>query len=98
MPNIYLVSQHDNNNWDTYNAMVVCANSLAKAKEMHPDMDQAHGDALHWNRIREYPHIIEKRTTFCCWAKNVKNVKAAKIGTAHPNQKIGVILASFNAG
>lgn len=43
--NLYLVSQDVNNDYDTFDAMVVCAESEAEAKAIHPRQD---ADRVAW--------------------------------------------------
>lgn len=35
--NLYLISQEENDDWDTYDMCVVCAETEEEAKAMHPD-------------------------------------------------------------
>ena len=36
MKNLYLISQEENNGWDTFDSAVVCAKSAAEAKQIVP--------------------------------------------------------------
>lgn len=40
--NLYLISQTDNNTWDTYDSAVVAAYSKDEAKKIHPNGDNTY--------------------------------------------------------
>jgi len=82
--NLYLISQSENTNCDSYDSAVVCAESSEEAQNIHPD-----GRTLtkkSWMRASE------------TWCSNPACVEIKWIGSAAPRQKRGVICASFNAG
>jgi hypothetical protein len=79
---LYLLSQDDNNGWDTYDSCVVCAESEDDAKTITPD-----GGVF--QNISQYNGG---------WARNFSSIKCEEIGLANENQKRGVICASYNAG
>lgn len=74
MMKLWLISQTENNNYDTFDAVVVAAPSASAAKRIHPG-------------------YIGGET----WAAQ-KHVMVKYIGTAAPDTKKDVILASFKAG
>ena len=39
--NLYLISQEENNDYDTYDAMIVCADSEEKARNITPEDDNS---------------------------------------------------------
>ena len=82
--NLYLLSQSVNNNYDTYDSVVVCAESLEDAKTIHP-----------WSR----KIVIGEGDSYQYddWAQ-VSDIEGELIGVAAATEKRGVILASFNAG
>lgn len=83
--NIYLLSQDENDGYDTHDAIVVYAISEAEAKRMNPSgkMDKFCGD--NWDASE--------------WASSADNVTAKYLGKADGEVTLpGVILASFNAG
>lgn len=83
---LYLLSQNDNNGYDTYDACVVCAENEEDAKIMQPK----------YNGFKIFdPLNIEPYTS---WAKSAESISCVEIGEANENQKRGIILASFNAG
>lgn len=82
--NIYLISQNENENYDTYDSAVVVAENEADAKYIHPYFE-AEGEwwKNHW-RLHEW----------CVPAR----VTVRLIGTALPIAARGVVCASYNAG
>lgn len=83
--NLYKISQEVNDNYDTYDSAIVCAESEEDARSIHPD---GAGDAA-----------IEGFTRSWNWVEDKKDVKVELIGTPHIFFQVrGVILSSFNAG
>lgn len=80
--NLYLISQTENNGYDTYDSAVVAAETPEDAARIHPDGS----GSLSWGQ------------SFGTWAKRPENVKVELIGTATEGTRAGVICASFNAG
>jgi hypothetical protein len=85
MKKLYLVSQTENKGWDTFDAMVVCAESEEAAIDTHPNP----GSKVAWLRVT---------TGADGWTHYRKDVHCTYIGEATDNVKLGVVLASFNAG
>jgi len=79
---LYHISQTENNDYDTYSDLVVCAASEEEARLIHP----RHGDDP-W-----------KEDTFGSWCKSPESVTVECIGDALPNIEPGIICASFHAG
>jgi hypothetical protein len=84
MLNLYLLSQNQNNKYDTCDSMVVAAESEDQAKQINPCGVNYNTNPRGWGSYD--------------WAKNPKDVNVQFLGTAAPNIKPGVILSSFNAG
>lgn len=82
--NIYLLEQHQNTGYDTYDSCVVAARTPEDAVRMNPD-DQDNPDPP-WNN------------RYTAWARSPDKVTCTLIGRAVPDIKRGVIIASFNAG
>lgn len=80
--NLYRISQEVNQDYDTYDSAVVCAETEEGARSTHPS-GSSDWDGKH----REYGDWTDK-----------ENVKVELIGVADPTQSRGVICASFNAG
>lgn len=80
--NIYLLTQDINNNYDTYDAVVVSAESEEEARSMHPrgyDIAEASSRDDSWVRLGQ-----------------IDRIKVTLIGVSCMRK--GVILASYNAG
>lgn len=85
--NLYLISQSERNNYDTYDSAVVVAETPNQAKQIHPNGDKYSEDIKTWEK------------PYGSWATSPKNVTAQYIGKAKRGLKNGtVICASFNAG
>ena len=85
--NIYLLEQDVNNDWDTYDSLVVVSSSEELAKRLVP-YNEYHREELG----EDYSYRDE------CWA-NPKDVKVTLIGKASIQHKEGEqICASYNAG
>ena len=82
---LYLISQTINNDWDTFEAAVVCAPSELTAQNMNPDSGEPMTDGDWQNR-------------FPSWCSSPKEVTVKYIGEATDGIKQGVVLASFKAG
>jgi len=80
--NIYLLRQNVNNEYDTYDSVVVCAETLDQAKLIHPSK-------VDWDGTDE-----ELYGTWCSW----EHVDGMLLGKASADMKKGVVLSSFNAG
>ena len=85
---LWLLSQNENNGYDTYDSCVVAAETESDAVRIHPySRWLQEGDGLLWED--EFP----------TWAKTPQTVKAKYIGEAAEGITAGeVICASFNAG
>ena len=82
--NLYLVSQTVNNDWDTFDAIVVCAANENHARKIPP------------GELRDYMDD-EDGDYYGRWARHEElNVKL--IGKALDCMLAGLILASFKAG
>ena len=81
---IYLLTQAEVNNYDTYDSMVVIAESAEKAQHMHPC-----GRTIEEQQEKYAP----------VWATSASNVIVTLIGDALENlQQETVVCASYNAG
>ena len=81
---IYLVSQDENYDYDTFDSFVVVANSEVRARYTHPSS----GEVGCWNGQTE---------AYDTWAP-VEYVTIERIGTADPGMEEGIVCSSFNAG
>lgn len=80
---LWLISQRQNNCYDTYDAAVVAAETEAEAKRMHP---------------AGYPLDHDGRWASGTWCESADDVTAECIGEADGAIERGVVLSSFNAG
>jgi hypothetical protein len=80
--NIYLISQVENQGYDTYDSAIVCAHDEKDAQSIHP-----HSRDGSWYESEYSP-----------WATKKENVSVKYIGIACPSMSRGIVLASFNAG
>lgn len=83
---LYLLSQTENNGYDTHDSMVVAARNEDDARMIHP-RDESFPDRDNW-----------ADDLYSSWASSPKRVKVEHIGQAKPHTARGIILASFNAG
>ena len=79
---LFLISQSVNNNYDTYDSAVVCANTKKEARFIHPSGKKE------WDG---------KFKEFDGWA-SAQEIKIEYLGEAKKSSIKGVICASFNAG
>jgi hypothetical protein len=86
---LYLISQETVTGYDTYDSAVVAANSVAEARNCHPD----------GGTLKQYANGQERRSYLSdSWTNNVEDVTVQELGKAGPKIEAGVICASFNAG
>jgi hypothetical protein len=84
--NIYLLEQNVNNDYDTFDAMVVCAPCETAARLMHP-----------YDIYPKPNAFTEDDYDWKVWANTPEEVQVTLLGTSNnPTQEI--ILRSFNAG
>ena len=82
--NLYRISQEKNNDYDTYDSAVVCAESEDDARRIHPCDYKTDWDGSAQGKYDD-------------WAA-ADDVKVELIGTAIEGLPRGVVCASFNAG
>ena len=80
---LYLISQRDNNDYDTFSAVVVCAPDEETARQMHPSSGEKITD---WEAANDV------------WCSSPELVKVKRIGIAEETLKTGAICSSFHAG
>ena len=81
--NIYLLSQDINNDYDTYDSMVVSAKDEDEARKIHPDGRSG------WKGWRG--------KLFSSWVETPSQVEVKYLGKAEGGKK-GIILSSSNPG
>jgi hypothetical protein len=90
--NLYLLTQEDNNGYDTYDSCVVAAASPEDAVLIDPGGDVWSAKTSQW-KSDLWSHGLGSRT----WAKSPASVKTKLVGVAAEGVT-GVVCASFNAG
>jgi predicted Abi (CAAX) family protease len=80
--NLYLISQNENNDYDTYDSAVVAAPDENAARLIHPETGR-HAEAADWSWT---------------WVSDSSKVNVELIGQALDGTKIGAICSSYNAG
>lgn len=81
---LYLLSQEDRDGYDTYDALVVAAESEESARLIHPySRDGFKNDRGGRSGV---------------WARSPEKVDVRYLGEASEGTETGIILASFNAG
>ncbi len=94
---LYLVERDtDDEEYDIYDAIVVCAENKDEARKIHPYCDVI----LKNNKWRYLENNKECQYAEGCWvsAKDIDKLKVTKIGEADKHIKKGVVFASFKAG
>lgn len=84
--NLYLITQSETNDYDTYDSAVVAAETEGDARRTHPGKVEWVEENNEWKYQSE------------TWCKHPSSVEVKLIGFAAPFTDPGVICASFNAG
>lgn len=79
---LYKIFQTVNNDYDTYDSAIVCAESVDDAKKINPGYKK---------------ETTEKNDVYDSWCK-LSEVQVEYIGQAKSGLERGIICASFNAG
>ena len=82
---LYLISQTENQNYDTHDSAVVCAPDESTARNMNPSGGGQMTEEK-WSR------------NYSSWCRSADAVTVEYIGEAADGVKSGVVCASFNAG
>jgi hypothetical protein len=89
---LFLISQNENLGYDTFDSAVVCAESAADTRQMHPECS--------WEHIKFSDKQNAKQWTTTMgftWAVRPGGVSVRRLGPAYRVAR-GIVLASFNAG
>ena len=93
--NLYFVSQQANDNYDSYDSAVICAESEEAARYRHPTINwevRWQNDRWEWEINGSWVDYQDSSWT------HPDNVSVTLIGVADPSIPAGVVCASFNAG
>lgn len=82
--NIYLLSQTENSDYDTFDSCVVCAEDENDAKSIMPSFGKG--------------KPFEPSNPYGTWAHSIESVHCKYIGEAAEGIERGTICESFNAG
>jgi hypothetical protein len=86
--NLYLLKQYTNDNYDTYDSCVVCAESPKEAKLIHP--------SGHYRTTFKSEVDIDSFNAREDWAF-IDEIECKLIGKAKEGIKKGVVISSFRA-
>lgn len=101
---IYKISQNVNNEYDTYDSMVVCAENEEEAKRTHPSSIWTSGGFYNevkkefWTKYANSEETYQFEGTYGSWTNDLTKLEVIEIGEAKDGTPKGVIVASFNAG
>lgn len=99
---LFLISQEENDDYDTYDEAVVCAESEEDAKRICPSNYYEYNEELkvfHWHcNIGTNKEQYHPKDLCGSWATRLENIEVEYIGEAKEGSKPGIICASFNAG
>jgi len=92
--NLYLLMQDDNNDYDTFDSMIVVAENEEQARMIHPDGYDWSPDKNTWVNHRG-EECIFKTWAFSIESISVEHVGICSIEGAKPGD---IVIKSFNAG
>jgi hypothetical protein len=96
---LFKVSQDINDNWDTYDSIIVCADNKQEARDMHPYYNHEGGYYKdgRWDKKTDPDCLNLDNGVWVHWENRDKLV-VEYIGESTPGIPKGVVLASYNAG
>lgn len=96
---LWLISQRDNNGYDTYDSAVVAAETEEEARCIHPD-NWGSGDArIVWNGLQWMWHLSDGRVlNYGCNSWTIPDRVSVEFLADGYTGSAGCVLASFNAG
>ena len=96
MNNLYLISQHTNNRYETYDSIVVSAKDEDEARKINPDGSVTHYRDGKWMGTRDDGTEYER--DYCEWVefKDIDQLTVQFIGKTELESGV-IILGSFNA-
>jgi len=83
---LFKLSQTENSGWDTFDSLIVTAETEEDARNIHPQE--------YWDD----PSEIEWGEPYGTWCSSPDSVEVEYLGEAKEGTERGIILASFNAG
>ena len=100
---LFLISQGENDGYDTYDSAVVCAKDEEAAKRITPSEDYyKYNEELKtfhwWCNIGTDKEQYDPDDLCGTWATKLESVSVEYIGKAKEGSEAGIICSSFNAG
>ena len=100
---IFKISQAINDDYDTYDSAVVCAENEEDARHIHPSPFVTHCRGEKWygtHTVEPYEEFETENKKRTSWVqlKEISQIEVVYIGEADEAVKRGVIVSSFNAG
>jgi len=102
---LYLISQNVNNDYDTFDSAVVCAENEEKAKRVHPKEGRDFPRIFYNEKTRQFCNYnvyeelyLFEHKIFGSWTNDLSKINVKYLGEANEGMAEGVICASFNAG
>lgn len=100
--NLYILQNTDNLDYDTYDSIVVCAESEEEARYIHPCYGSGY-DSTVWCNVHscwETEDISHKSVINLLhkWAYDPTTITVTLIGTAHPSISKGVVHENYVRG
>ena len=93
--NIYLIKQMANNDYDTFDAAVVCAENADEARTICPQT----GKIMKIKKSTQYEITMRRFIPENLnWCESPDQVLVVYLGNAKVGLKKGVLLSSYNAG
>jgi hypothetical protein len=96
--NLYLLTQTENRGYDTFDSIVVAAETKYDALRTSPNPEFYEWSDTHEGWMFTYSDGGKERKRMDSWANNLDAITCKKLGTAMSNIEPGLVLASFNAG
>ena len=101
--NLYLISQAENDDFDTYDGAVVAAIDDNAARRIDPGSNHKYRRRFTWSDDAGAWVELNKKGepvvfAHLWWVDDIASVNVRLIGVAAEGTEPGVILASFNAG
>jgi hypothetical protein len=98
---LWLISQEENNGYDTFDSAVVAAATEEAARRVVPSFGGL-GNRYIWGDNGKlylvWPDGTQRLESFATWAQNLSAVQVKYLGEAADGTEAGTVLASFNAG
>lgn len=96
---LWLISQNEENGYDTYDSAVVAAETELEAKRTHPSDYHVYSEEFNdWGFQMSDGRVERQRYHSGDWCRRYQDVRCEYLGEAREGHPAGVICSSFNAG